>query len=256
MSVTLPPVPGEIIAGKEILTPTWRSWFNQLYSYVTQQFGNVASLVSPAFTGSISINGTKISTGTAAPTGSVTGNVGDLYVQTGGLGTLWTKQSGTDANGWADGGWYGAFYDTTTQSAPSATTAYAVTINTQQLSNGVYIGSPSSNIYVRNPGRYNIQFSAQLQNTSTSLGDVQWWIRQNGGDVANSNSLISVTASHGGVNGHTLIAWNWVLDMLAGDYFTMMWQSSTSAITIQSYAAGTTPTTPAIPSIILTVTQI
>ena len=43
---------------------------------------------------------------------------------------------------------YGAFLDTTTQTAAAINTAYAMTFNTTQLSNGVTVGTPTSRIYV------------------------------------------------------------------------------------------------------------
>ena len=55
---------------------------------------------------------------------------------------------------------YGSFYDTTTQTAAAINTAYAFTYNSTDLSQGVYIGSPTSRVYVDRPNVYNIQFSA------------------------------------------------------------------------------------------------
>ena len=48
---------------------------------------------------------------------------------------------------------YGAFQDLTDQTIASTTTAYAMTLNTTDYSNGVYL-SNSSSMNVRNAGRY------------------------------------------------------------------------------------------------------
>jgi hypothetical protein len=47
--------------------------------------------------------GTKVSAGSGSPSGVVVGNPGDLYLNLlgGALNTLWVKESGTDASGWA-----------------------------------------------------------------------------------------------------------------------------------------------------------
>ena len=63
-------------------------------------------------------------------------------------------------------GYYGAFQDNTTQTAVSANTAYAVKLNTTDLTNGVSVvndgsGNPTR-ITLANTGIYNIQFSLQL----------------------------------------------------------------------------------------------
>ena len=259
MSNTLPPVPGPNITDKSFnLLAPWRSWFSQLYTYVTQHIGSTATAQNPTLTGVLSLNGTQISTGAGSPNGKVVGNPGDLYLNTnGGLATLWVKENGAGASsGWVDGAWYGSFYDTTTQTAASATTAYPITLNSTSLSNGVYIGTVTSQVYVNFAGNYNIQFSAQLESTNAALQDVQIWIRQNGTDVPASNSIVSVPNSHGGVNGHTIVAWNWVLSMKPNDYFEIIWQSSSNTVTIKNYPAGVTPVTPVVPSMIVTVTQI
>jgi hypothetical protein len=85
---------------------------------------------------------------------------------------------------------YGSFYDTTTQTAAVINTAYAMTFNTTDLSYGVYVGSPTSRIYVVGDGVYNFQFSTQLDKTSGGVGLIYIWFRVNGVDVANSASQV------------------------------------------------------------------
>ena len=57
---------------------------------------------------------------------------------------------------------YGSFYDTTTQTATVINTATAITFNTTDLSNGVFIGSPASRIVVDSEGIYNFDTSFHL----------------------------------------------------------------------------------------------
>lgn len=76
---------------------------------------------------------------------------------------------------------YGAFYDTTTQTAAAINTAYAVRFNSTELSNGVSIGTPSSRIYLDRSGVYDFQFSAQVDNTTNAVGNLYMWARVNGG---------------------------------------------------------------------------
>lgn len=144
---------------------------------------------------------------------------------------------------------YGSFYDTTTQTAAAINTAYAMTFNTTDLSNGVAIGSPTSRIYVDRPNIYNVQFSAQLDKTAGGVGLVWIWLRKNGVNVPDSAGQIRIQ----GNNAETLAAWNYLVQLNAGDYIEIMWEVDDTTVQILYDAA--TAVHPAIPSIILTVTD-
>jgi hypothetical protein len=142
----------------------------------------------------------------------------------------------------------GNFYDTTTQTAAVINTAYAITFNTSDVSDGVYIGSPSSRVYVDTEATYNFQFSAQLDNTSGGNHLAYIWYRVNGADVANSASQVRLKGS----DGELVAAWNFVAKLRAGDYFELMWAVSDTAVQLVAQAAAAP--VPAIPSAILSVT--
>lgn len=144
---------------------------------------------------------------------------------------------------------YGVFSDTTTQTAAAINTAYAITFNTTDISNGVYVGTPTSRIYVDRLGIYNFQFSAQLDQSSASAHDVYIWADINGTTQPNTGSKVTLV----GNNAALIAAWNFVLRLNAGDYFRLMWSTSNTACQI-SAAAAAAPV-PAIPSVILTVTD-
>jgi len=142
---------------------------------------------------------------------------------------------------------YGTFYDTTDQNAAAANTAYAITFNSTDLSEGVFLGSPTSRIYVDRPGAFNFQFSIQLSSTNSSSKDVYVWARINGVDVANSATKMTLK----GANETFVAAWNFVLRMNTGDYFELMW--ATTNTNVQILADPATAFCPAIPSVIMTV---
>ena len=144
---------------------------------------------------------------------------------------------------------YGTFYDTTTQTAAAINTAYALTFNSTNLSNSVYIGSPTSRVYVAQNGVYNMQFSAQLDNTSGGSHLIFIWLRINGTDVANSAGQVRLK----GTDGELVTSWNYVEQLRAGDYVELMWSVNDTAVQILSQAAAAP--VPAIPSVILTVTD-
>lgn len=144
---------------------------------------------------------------------------------------------------------YGSFYDTTDQTAALANTAYAMTFNSTDITNGVYIGSPTSRVYVDTVNLYNIQFSAQLINTAGGAHNIWIWLRKNGTDVANSATTLRLQ----GNNTELVAAWNYLLSMNAGDYFELMWEVSDTSVSLFQDVA--TAIHPDIPSVILTVTD-
>lgn len=151
---------------------------------------------------------------------------------------------------------YGAFFDTTTQSAPLSTSAYSITLNSTSESNGLITIVSGSRITYSNKGIYNFQFSLQLDNGDSQDHDVQIWLSKNGNDVANSNSVLSVPSKHGAIHGRIIASWNFLESINAGDFLELKWQSASNFVTIPTYSAGTNPTTPVVPSVILTTWQI
>ena len=144
---------------------------------------------------------------------------------------------------------YGSFYDTTDQTAAVINTAYGMTFNSTDITKGVTIGTPTSRVYVDTRSVYNIQFSAQFVNTAGGAHNVWVWLRKNGTDVANSATTLRLQ----GNNAEEVAAWNFLLDMNAGDYFELMWEVSDLAVALLADPASAVH--PAIPSIILTVTD-
>jgi hypothetical protein len=144
---------------------------------------------------------------------------------------------------------YGSFYSTVTQTAAATSTAYPVTINSTDISEGVYIGSPTSRVYVDRVGTYNFQFSAQLLKSGGGSGNVYIWYRVNGADIANSATIVTLAGSSSAV----VAAWNFVVEMNAGDYFELVW--STNNTNCEIHATGASSPVPAVPSVILTVTD-
>jgi hypothetical protein len=75
------------------------------------------------------------------------------------------------------------------------------------------------------------------------------WIRINGVDVPYSASQVRLK----GTDGELVAAWNYVEMLKANDYFEIMWSVTDTTVQITSSAA--VAPVPAIPSVILTVTD-
>jgi hypothetical protein len=147
---------------------------------------------------------------------------------------------------------YGAFQDSTDQTAANTTTAYAVTFNTTDFSNGVTIAS-NSRITVADAGIWNLQFSIQFKNTSNDGQDVDIWFRKNGTNIDNSNSRFHLSQrKSSGDPSHLIAAMNFFVSMAANDYVEIMWRPTSTAVSIEHFGTSTSPTRPAVPSAIVT----
>lgn len=192
-----------------------------------------------------------------------TNNTGEITLATGNATTttLYDERIGYDsliffvplsAAAEADSAPYGAFQDSTDQTAANTTTAYALTLNTTDYENGIYL-SNNSRLNVRNYGIYNIQFSIQIKNTTNDSQDTDIWFRKNGTDVAASNSRFSMPARKStGDPSHLIAAMNFFMEMNAGDYAEIMWRVSDVGVSLEHYGTSTSPTRPAVPSAIVT----
>lgn len=152
---------------------------------------------------------------------------------------------------------YGSYYDTTTQTLAAINTGYPITlnkvaskINDGPMQYGVYIGTPTSRVYVDNTANYNIQFSLQLYSGNAATKIITIWLRINGVDVPSSATNFTISA-----NGEAAVAaWNFVVNLTAGDYFELVWSADSTNVTIESLAA--TAFCPAVPGVIMTVTSL
>lgn len=151
---------------------------------------------------------------------------------------------------------YGAFQDSTDQTAAAIDVAYAMALNTTDYSLGVSVTN-TSRIKVDYSGLYNLQFSSQFVNTDTQIHDVSIWLRKNGTDVPSTNGVVSVPNSHGGVDGQAIAAWNYYIELAKDDYVELMWKTNSTQVSMQylpavSYSAGVTPAVPSTASVIAT----
>lgn len=155
-------------------------------------------------------------------------------------------------------GYWGAFWSTVSQPNTTANTLNYMTVNSYDASNNGVIyydisGSDYKSIKILNKGIYNIQFSAQITHTNSSLDDMFIWLRKNGTDVAQSSSNISVKENLQNV----VASWNFIINAQANDTYSLMWASGMTAMSLLAQGATTTPfVSPAIPSVIITVQQI
>jgi len=144
---------------------------------------------------------------------------------------------------------------TEAQTLASPTVAAALAVYKTTSSNGVSIdATDKTKVVFATAGIYNIQFSIQMLTFDGTIDNVTIWFRQNGVDIPYSAGIATVPAIHGGLPGTAIISWNLVQPVNAGDYIQLMFASNTGNTVAATYPAGTLPTHPISPSIILTAT--
>jgi len=194
-------------------------------------------------------------TGSTLTLTTLNGNTLAVTGFTGGGGSGTSGTSGTSGVGSGQTGYWGSFWSTQDQAATSTLSAYTITYNnTDPNSNGVSIVS-NSRMTFANAGVYNIQFSAQADRVSGSGTDtIEIWFRKNGIDIPESNT--TVTVSGAALAAKTVAAWNYMLKLSAGDYVELAWRTSDTRLELIHDVAATSPTRPAIPSVIATAQQV
>ena len=135
--------------------------------------------------------------------------------------------------------------------AVAANTAKAMHLNSTDLSNNITLQNESQ-LKVSVAGKYNVQFSAQFENSDTAVHNTSVWLRINGTDLAGSKGVVAIPSSHGGIHGQTIVAWNYMVSLSANDYIEFWWSNENQAITMQTYLPGTSPTNPGAASLITT----
>jgi hypothetical protein len=193
-------------------------------------------------TGSTFIKGLTNISGSTNITGSFNVVDGNINVVSGSSFTRWGNKLFN----------YGQFSSTATQSG-SANTAYSMTFDTTDFSNGVSLVD-GSKLTIANTGLYNIQFSAQLHTTANQAVDFSIWFAMTGSNIANSNTDFTVEKINGG--GYGVAALNFLTEIASGSYVEIKYSKTTLQGQLEAKGTQATPTRPATPSIIATVTQI
>jgi hypothetical protein len=214
----------------------------QVMRFDTTDYVNGVSLGShtAVFTGTIN-DGTPPGAGTVLTVSAVTS--GTIYLGmtlTGGAITAGTKVV-SQTSGTAGG-----------------VGAYVVSVSQERTSLTI-TGTIQSKIAVENPGIYNLQWSGQFQNTDNQIQDMSIWLRKgstgNGTDIVGSSGLVSIPArksASAGEEAHEIVGWNYFLELQANEFVELWWSSTLDSVTLQYYAAATTPTRPSTASVIAT----
>jgi len=128
----------------------------------------------------------------------------------------------------------GLFFSTTDQTLAAVDTGYPITFNQTYLNNFIALQSGStSKVEVSVSGVYNFQFSGQLKSTNASAKDVHIWITRNNITIGYSSHRYTIEGS----DNHNNVAWNFDIDLAAGEYVQMYWGADDTHVTLETIPA-------------------
>ena len=141
------------------------------------------------------------------------------------------------------------------QTNASITGANQLTLNQPVITQGVRVEN-TDEIWFEKSGQYLVTFSLQVSNRSNAVQEFEVWAGYNGTNYPLSNTRFDVPARK------SLSVWSHIVPAITGiftvtnpqtEYLTIKWWASSTDVFLEHYPAGTSPTRPEIPSVILTV---
>lgn len=146
--------------------------------------------------------------------------------------------------------YYGEFSATNDQTVAVINTAYAVTFNSTDITNGVTLtGSPTTRITVPASGLYRVQVDMQVASTSASAKNMWCWFRKNGTDIANSAQIITSDVN----NGYVSMTHSLTVSLTANQYIEVMYAADSTNIFLDAVAS--TAFAPGAPAVQVAITQ-
>jgi len=142
------------------------------------------------------------------------------------------------------------------QTNAGATSENLLTYNQVVLNSGVQVLN-NSQIHFTYPGQYLITFTLQVTNNDNQIREFEVWAKNSGTNYPLSNTRFDVPAKKGSGNlGHVVPAITGIFTVNQNEYLEIAWWGETTDVYLQNYPAGTSPTRPEIPSVILTVSWV
>jgi hypothetical protein len=144
----------------------------------------------------------------------------------------------------------------TDQPLASTSTAQVIAIGNTAESNGVSIVS-GNQVTFAYAGTYSLTFSIQITNLANSVEKAIFWLKTNNVDYPDSATEIDLQPRKASDNpNRQVITINYVATATAGQQVQVYWSGSSTSLKVEALPAGTSPVSPAVPSIILTAVQV
>ena len=159
-----------------------------------------------------------------------------------------------------DGGQYlqsphAMLMSTQDQASAGITSENIVTYNTPVIEQGIEVRN-GSEIWFDAPGQYLVTFSLQFTNRGNAAQEIEVWAKQDGVNFPLSNTRFDIPARKSlSVWSHTVATVTGIFTVTdpSATYLRLAWWSNGADVFLEHYPEGTSPTRPAIPSVIVTI---
>jgi hypothetical protein len=139
------------------------------------------------------------------------------------------------------------------QTTGGTTSENLVSYNTPIFQYGIRVEN-NTQIKFDYPGQYLVTVSLQVTNTENQIREFELWAKNSGVNYPLSNTRFDVPSNKGMASaGHLVANVAGIFTVVNGEYLEIAWWSDGANVKLEHYAAGTNPTRPEIPSVILTV---
>jgi hypothetical protein len=141
------------------------------------------------------------------------------------------------------------------QANAGITVANQLSFNQPVIQQGIEVRN-TDEIWFEKPGQYLVTFTLQVSNRGNAVQEFEVWAGFNGSNYPLSNTRFDIPARKSvSVYGHAVPAITGIFTVTnpATEYLTIKWWASSTDVFLEHYPVNTSPTRPAIPSVIMTV---
>jgi hypothetical protein len=141
------------------------------------------------------------------------------------------------------------------QTNAGITVANQLSFNQPVITQGIRVEN-TDEIWFEQPGQYLVTFTLQVSNRGNAAQEFEVWAAYNGTNYPLSNTRFDIPARK------SLTVWAHIVPAITGiftvtnpatEYLTIKWWADSTDVFLEHYAAGTSPTRPEIPSVIMTI---
>jgi len=141
------------------------------------------------------------------------------------------------------------------QANAGITVANQLSFNQPVIQQGIEVRN-TNEIWFEQAGQYLVTFTLQVSNRGNASQVFEVWAGYDGTNYPLSNTRFDIPARK------SLSEWSHIVPAITGiftvtnpdtEYLTIKWWASSTDVFLEHYAAGTSPTRPEIPSVIMTV---
>ena len=167
--------------------------------------------------------------------------------------TLGSHKNGNPASQ----GSHGSFYSSVTQSIANISQSYVVALDGTYTNDNISL-SGSGAIVFEYKGTYQLTYVAQVANFANSTQDAYFWVRYNGSDYPNSNTVVSLLPRKNVNIPSTQLATVAFVGEAQndGDRIELVWGADSTEVKLFSTGSGINPTRPATPSVIANIIHV